>query len=125
MINIPKIIDCFHFLEQNLLLLELKNEPKELYSRRYGIFKQNSCEINTKPSWVNGESAIWFSNTQKWLIGSKSDIGTNMCGISSTIADVQSPALVGTNWEYFHENGKKANPGDISVINVKGKHTNS
>ena len=116
---------CFHFLDQNLLMVELKNEPKNLHSTDYGIFRQNSSDINKKPSWVNGEQAIWFSNDQTWMIGPKSELGKNGCGIESTIADVQSPDLVGTNWEYVNENGKmiKANPGDIRIINVKGKHT--
>ena len=60
------------------------------------------------------------------MIGDKSNLGKDVCGIESTIADVQSPALVGTNWEYYTAAGQwiKANPGDISVINDKGKHTN-
>ena len=119
------MIDYFCFLDHNLLMVELKNEPKNCQGDSYGIFKQNSDVINNKPSWFNGEMAIWFSNDQTWMIGSKSELGKNGCGIESTIADVQSPALVGTNWEYVNENGKmiKANPGDISVINVKGKHS--
>ena len=106
-------------------MLELKNEPKKLHSPDYGIFRQNSSDINNKPSWVNGEQAIWFSKTQKWMIGDKSNLGTNGCSIESTIADMQSPALVGTNWKYYDDQWIEAKAGDISVINVKGKHANT
>merc|ERR1711976_811664 len=60
--------------DHNLLMVELKNEPKNCQGDIYGIFKQNSDVINNKPSWFNGEMAIWFSNNQPWMIGGKSEI---------------------------------------------------
>ena len=116
-------MEYIYLLEQNMLMIELKNKPKNVHANKYGIYKQTSSVINDKPSWVNGECAIWFSKTQEWMIGDKCNLGTNTCGITSTIADVQSPALIGNNWEYI-KNGQwiEAQPGDISVINIKGRH---
>ena len=77
-------------------------------------------KTNGKNAWLKGEHAIWY-NSENWKIGKKSDIGTEVFYIYSTI-DAQNPTLVQNNWKYLlEERFVEANSGDIIISNIEGK----
>ena len=107
-----------------MILVILKNDIKEKQGVLDGVYVMCPDQTNGKNAWINGSNAIWYdSRNDNWKIGSKSNIGTGKCSIRST-KDAQNPTLVGNNWEYHnYVEMIKANPGDITVMNVEGKQT--
>ena len=105
-----------------MILVTLQNEVKERQGSKGGVYVMIPEQTNGKNAWLNGEVAIWYdSGNDCWNIGSKSNIGTGACGISSTI-DSQNPTLVGNDWEYLNNDDfVEANPGDITITNIEGK----
>jgi hypothetical protein len=110
--------------DQKMILVTLQNEVKEkcgILDGGYVISHED--QTNGRNAWINSEVAIWYdSENDKWRIGSKSNIGTSVCGIYST-TDAENPILVGNDWEYLKAAGQwvKVNPGDIIISNIEGK----
>ena len=105
-----------------MILVTLNNDAKEKLGSSGGVYVMCPEQTNGKNAWINGSHAIWYdSGNDNWKIGSKSNIGTGVCGIHST-KDAQNPTLVGNNWEYYNK-GKfvETNPGDITINNFEGK----
>ena len=68
-----------------MILVTLKNEVKELQGEKGGVYVMSPEKTNGKNAWINGPCAIWYdSGNDCWRIGSKSDIGSDVCGIYST-----------------------------------------
>ena len=99
----------------------MQNEVKENYAQSGGFYVMSQDgKTNGKNAWLKGEYAIWY-NSENWMIGQKSAIGTEFSYIHSTI-DAQNPSLVGNNWMYYlEEEFVEANPGDIIISNIEGR----
>ena len=100
----------------------MQNEVKENYAQSGGFYVMSQDgKTNGKNAWLKGEYAIWY-NSENWMIGQKSAIGTEFSYIHSTI-DAQNPTLVGNYWKYGHplEAHVEINPGDFIISNIKGK----
>ena len=99
----------------------MQNEVKENYAQSGGFYVMSQDgKTNGKNAWLKGEYAIWY-NSENWMIGQKSAIGTEFSYIHSTI-DAQNPSLVGNNWMYYlEEEFVEATPGDIIISNIEGR----
>ena len=95
----------------------MANEALVHQSDRQGIY-QLSQEINGKPSWKSGTQAIWYYPEYKdWAIGSLSDIGTSIRGITSIgDGEYDCPQQVPKDkWKYYEgSDWQKAGSNDIS-----------
>ena len=103
----------------------MKNEVLLKQGTRQGRYER-STDINERPSWIHTtkSEAIWYiPKWEKWAIGSFSDIGTDIRGISGHMRDAPSLPYETKSWEYYTESDgfeKESAVGDISVQCVAG-----
>ena len=60
-----------------MIMVNLKNEPKEFHGPKYGVYTMDSEEVNGRPSWSMGEQAYLiqeWSYTAKIFIVKNTDI---------------------------------------------------
>lgn len=104
-----------------MVMVDLKNKPKELHGACYGVYTMDSEEVNGKPTWVMGEVAMWFTEKKRWVIGEKCDLGTIIQSINCKKYNAQSPYLSNNTWDYVGSDYSSYDPGDITVTRIEGK----
>ena len=65
---------------------------------------QESAIVNGLPSWINKDSALWFSDDyQEFMVGSISERGSNSRGIHSPPGWINScpDSIDSINWKYY------------------------
>ena len=63
---------------------------------------QESAIVNGLPSWINKDSALWFSDDySEWMVGSISWRGSNYRGIYSDQVSVCPDNVASANWRYY------------------------
>ena len=61
---------------------------------------QESAIVNGLPSWINKDSALWFSDSE-WMVGSISSRGSTSRGIYSDQVNVCPDNVASANWRYY------------------------
>ena len=102
----------------------MKNEVLLNQGTHQGIYER-STDINERPSWIHTtkSEAIWYiPQWKKWAIGSLSDRGTDIRGISGYMKDEPSLPYETISWEYWTGSSfeKESAFGDTSVQCVEG-----
>ena len=78
-----------------------------------------STTVNGKPSWTNGDYAIWFISSDIWIIGDLSSIGEDLAHIH--VGNYFSGlTAIENQWKYWNGSAWILAPNDISV-SCKGK----
>ena len=78
-----------------------------------------STTVNGKPSWINGDYAIWFIPSGLWIIGELSTIGQNLAYIYAS-NDFSGLTAIENQWNYWNGSAWKLAPNDIFVSSCKG-----
>ena len=86
-----------------------------------GFYLLSTTVINGKPSWINGDYAIWFK-TQYWIIGKVSYMGS-VYGYMYASNDITELTANENQWHYWTVYAWKLAPNDISV-SCKGTFSN-
>ena len=102
----------------------MKNDVLLKQGTRQGRYER-STDINERPSWIHTtkSEAIWYvPQWKKWAIGSLSDRGTTIRGISGYMEDAPSLPYETISWEYWTGSSfkKESAIGDTSVQCVVG-----
>ena len=78
-----------------------------------------STTVNGKPSWTNGDYAIWFISSDIWIIGDLSSIGEDLAHIHAG-NDFSGLTAIENQWKYWNGSAWILAPNDIS-FSCKGK----
>ena len=86
---------------------------------------ERSTDIDERPSWIHTtkSAAIWYTSQWKiWAIGSLSDRGTDIRGISGHMSNAPSLPYEIISWEYWTGSSfeKESTFGDTSVQCIAG-----
>ena len=74
-----------------------------------------STTVNGKPSWTNGDYAIWFlPSNGNWVIGLLNEIGQDLAYIYAS-NDFSGLTAIENQWKYWTGYAWKLAPTDISV----------
>ena len=107
------------------IVVGLKNGALNLYGPTSNAalngFYLLSTSVNGKPSWINGDYAIWFK-TQYWIIGQVSARGS-VYGYLYASNDITELTANENHWHYWTGYAWKLAPNDISV-SCKGTFSN-
>ena len=103
--------------------VNLKNDVLLKQGTLQGRYER-STDINERPSWIHTtkSAAIWYTSQWKiWAIGSFSDRGTDIRGISGHMSNAPSLPYEIISWEYWTGSFEKESAfGDTSVQCIAG-----
>ena len=81
-----------------------------------------STTVNGKPTWTNGDYAIWFEQSKSnWMLGNLKSIGQDLAYIYTNV--IGELTADGNQWKYWNGNAWKLAPNDISVTCYDDKGT--
>ena len=111
---IESIQILIYSLDCSALVVALKNEVLDNRGILQGTYSV-STTVNGKPSWINGDYAIWFEPSKSnWIFGDLSKIGQDLAYIYAS-NDFSGLTAIENQWNYWTGYAWKLAPNDISV----------